>query len=87
MNVRFYETADGKAPAREFISSQNAKMRTAIYRRAQAEGNAARVMYFFIFGGEAILTNGFVKKTPKTPASELELAKKYRADFLERQED
>lgn len=31
-----------------------------------------------------ILTNGFVKKTQKTPDSEIALAKKYRRDYLER---
>ena len=55
--------------------------------RAQSEGNAARVLYFFMFGDEAILTNGFIKKTPKTPVSELELAKQYRADFLKRKKE
>jgi len=28
-----------------------------------------------------ILTNGFVKKTMKTPPREIERAKRYRADF------
>jgi len=28
-----------------------------------------------------ILTNGFVKKTQKTPTSEIALAKKYKADY------
>ena len=48
--------------------------------RAQQEGNISRVLYFF-----AILTNGFTKKTPKTPPSEIELAKKYRADYERRE--
>ncbi|MBO4401156.1 MAG: type II toxin-antitoxin system RelE/ParE family toxin [Selenomonadaceae bacterium] len=113
MNVRFYETADGKFPALEFIESQSNKMQSKIARamdmlelfgvqlkmphseylgdgifqlRAQSEGNAARVLYFFVFGDEAILTNGFIKKTPKTPTSELELTKRYYADFLKRKE-
>ncbi len=55
--------------------------------RVQAEGIAARVLYFFFVGGEIIVTNGFVKKTPTTPPDELALAKKYRADFLKRQEE
>ena len=44
----------------------------------------ARVLYFFYYNKRIILTNGFVKKTQKTPKSELELAKKYRSIFLER---
>jgi phage-related protein len=31
-----------------------------------------------------ILTNGFRKKTDKTPRDVIELAKKYRDDFIER---
>ncbi len=30
------------------------------------------------------MTNGFVKKTQKTPVEEIEKAKKYRKDYLER---
>ena len=52
--------------------------------RAQAGNNISRVLYFFIVGRRVILTNGFVKKTQKTPKKEIELAKKYRADFLSR---
>ena len=54
--------------------------------RAQSAGNAARVLYFFVAGENAYLTNGFLKKTPRTPAGELATAKRYRADFLNRQE-
>lgn len=53
--------------------------------RAQVGNNISRVLYFFIVGSKAVLTNGFVKKTQKSPASEIELAKKYRADFLSRE--
>lgn len=31
-----------------------------------------------------VLTNGFVKKTKKTPRAEKELAKKYKADYERR---
>jgi len=39
-------------------------------------------LYFFYHGREIILTNGFIKKTQKTPKKEIELAKKYRDDYL-----
>ena len=42
-------------------------------------------LYFFYYGGRIILTNGFIKKTQKTPRSEIERAKQYRKDFLERE--
>ena len=53
--------------------------------RAQQEGNISRVLYFFAVGKTIVLTNGFTKKTPKTPPAEIELAKKYRADYERRE--
>ena len=41
-------------------------------------------MYFFFDRGKIILTNGFVKKTQKTPVAEIQLAKARRADYMER---
>ena len=42
--------------------------------------------YFFVIGQKIILTNGFIKKTQKTPKAEIALAKKYRNDYLNREE-
>jgi len=42
------------------------------------------VLYFFYYEGKIILTNGFVKKTQKTPPEEIRLAKERRADYIER---
>ena len=55
--------------------------------RAQSGGDIARVLYFFIVGRKIILTNGFIKKTQETPSAEIELAKKYRAEYLSRLEE
>ena len=52
--------------------------------RAKQGTNISRVMYFFFVGQKAVLTNGFIKKSQKTPRKEIELAKKYRQDYLER---
>ena len=52
--------------------------------RAKAGSDITRVMYFFYIDRRVILTNGFVKKTKKTPLKELEKAKKYRQDYLRR---
>ena len=52
--------------------------------RAQVGNDITRVLYLFVVDREIILTNGFVKKTQETPPSEIELAKKYRADYLSR---
>ena len=53
--------------------------------RGKVGTDISRVMYFFYYGGRIILTNGFIKKTQKTPKSEIERAKQYRKDFLERE--
>lgn len=55
--------------------------------RPHAGGVYIRILYFFISGGKVIVTNGFIKKTNKTPSEQIELAKKYRADYLNERED
>lgn len=52
--------------------------------RVQQGNNIARVLYFFMVGQKIIITNGFVKKTQKAPRKEIDLAKKYRKEYLER---
>ena len=43
--------------------------------RAKQGSDITRVMYFFYVDRHIILTNGFIKKTQKTPQSEIEKAK------------
>lgn len=52
--------------------------------RTKQGSNITRVLYFFIVDKKAVLTNGFVKKTQKTPTAEKELAKKYKSDYERR---
>ena len=54
--------------------------------RTKLGSDITRVLYFFVVGKRIILTNGFVKKTQKTPPAEIQLAKQYRADYLTRRE-
>lgn len=54
--------------------------------RAKVGNDITRVLYFFYVDKQIILTNGFIKKTQKTPKGEIEKAKKYRADYLQRKE-
>ena len=54
--------------------------------RAKVGTDISRVLYFFFIGQRVIFTNGFIKKTQKTPKKEINLAKKYRNDFLQREE-
>ncbi len=55
--------------------------------RVQVASDISRILYFFYIGKEIVLTNGFVKKTQKTPPAEIERAKQYRADYLRRREN
>jgi len=48
---------------------------------------AIRVLYFFFYKNEAIFTNGFIKKSNKTPIREKELAIVRRKQFLARRGD
>jgi phage-related protein len=52
--------------------------------RCKVGSNITRVLYFFYFEGKIVLTNGFVKKTQKTPREEIRLAKERRSDYKER---
>lgn len=47
----------------------------------------ARCLYFFTVGDKAIVTNGIIKKTRKTPREAITTAKKYRADYERRIKD
>ena len=55
--------------------------------RAKVGSDISRVLYFFIVGRKVVLTNGFIKKTQKTPPSEIEKAKEYRKEYLNREEN
>jgi len=55
--------------------------------RAKVASDITRVLYFFVVNKKIILTNGFIKKTQKTPDNEIALAKKYRKDYLERNKE
>lgn len=55
--------------------------------RGKVGSDISRVLYFFYVGRKIILTNGFIKKTQKTPGAEIERAKQYRAEYLSRKEN
>ncbi len=55
--------------------------------RAKVGSNISRVMYFFFDGSKAILTHGFIKKTQKTPASEINRALRYKKEYFSRKEN
>ncbi len=97
----FIESLDNKMKARlirviELLSEYGTVLREPYSKhltdgifevRAQQGSDISRVLYFFVIGKRIVLTNGFIKKTQKTPAREIELAKKYRNDFLDREDE
>ena len=52
--------------------------------RIKFANDITRIFYFFFVGNRIILTNGFVKKTVKTPKKEIEKAKTYKKDWEKR---
>ena len=59
-----------------------------IYELRTIQGNnIARCLYFFTIGSKAIVTNGVIKKTQKTPPEVIELAERYREDYIRRFEN
>jgi phage-related protein len=55
--------------------------------RVKFAGDITRIFYFFCIKNTVVLTNGFLKKTQKTPKREIELALKYKADYEKRIRD
>ena len=53
--------------------------------RAKVGSDITRIMYFFFVGRRIVLTNGFIKKTQKTPASEISKAMNFRKEYIERE--
>lgn len=52
--------------------------------RIQFASDISRIFYFFVVDNKIILTNGFIKKTMRTPKAQLDLARKYKADYERR---
>lgn len=49
--------------------------------RVKFASDISRIFYFFVVDNRIILTNGFVKKSAKTPKAEIDLARKYKNDY------
>ena len=54
--------------------------------RIKLGSDISRILYFFYDGRNIVLTNGFIKKTWKTPRGEIEKAKMYRKGYFHRTE-
>lgn len=55
--------------------------------RAKVGSDITRVLYFFFVDRRVIITNGFKKKTQKTPKSEIDKAKAFRKEYFDREEE
>ena len=52
--------------------------------RIKLSGDQVRIIYFFCFRDIIVLTHAFIKHSDKVPSSELVKAKRFREDFLKR---
>ena len=52
--------------------------------RTQQGSDITRIFYFFFVSKKIILTNGFVKKTQKTPRKYIDIALEYKNDYMSR---
>ena len=52
--------------------------------RISQSGNSYRILGFFYDGNLVVLTNGFVKKSQKTPRKEIRLCRQRMKDFIQR---
>ena len=55
--------------------------------RVKFASNISRIFYFTFNNNTFVLLHGFTKKTEKTPDREIELARRYRADYERRCND
>lgn len=57
-------------------------LRNGIYELRTKQGsNIFRNLYFYHRGKVIVVTNGFIKKTQKTPEAEIALAERRRSDY------
>lgn len=52
--------------------------------RIKFSNDIARIFYFTYFNNKLILLHGFIKKTTKTPDTEIKKARKYMEDYKRR---
>lgn len=55
--------------------------------RFKGKEGQVRVLFFFFYKKQIILTHGFVKKTQKTPKKEIEIAEQRKKEFFEKRKE
>lgn len=70
----------------EYLFKSSKPLRNGIFElRFLDRENQARILYFFFDGRRIVITNGFIKKTKKTPEQEIQLALEFKKDFSEQE--
>ena len=69
MDVRFFATSSGAEPVRDWLREECSKE-----DRKLVGGRIARVLFCFD-AKHILLLHAFIKKTPKTPAADLAVAR------------
>ena len=89
--IVFYKTSNNICPVKDFLLNTDIKMRaklSSLMEILEEYGNLLREPYSkYLRDGIFELrcqSNGFIKKTNKTPKKEIELAKLRKADYIER---
>lgn len=86
--IELYEKPDGSCPIANFLENLEPLVKPledGIFElRTQVGNNISRVFYFFFIGKKIILTNGFIKKTQKTPRKYIDLAIEFKTEYLSR---
>jgi phage-related protein len=79
-----FEIGEGTPARAETILEEARRHGRVLEVRAEFGGDAFRLLGFWDAGSLIILTNGFAKKTQKTPSREIALAGQRRRDYLNR---
>jgi len=70
--------------AGKVYNEQKFKHLTGTDQLFEFKADQGRVLCFFFIGKRVVLTHGFLKKSDKTPKSEIKRAEKAKADFTAR---
>lgn len=70
-----------------YVKAMKGKKNKGLYElRIKFSNDIVRIFYFTYLNNRYVLLHGFIKKTMKTPESEIELARKYMEDYKRRVE-
>lgn len=79
---KFFELLEEKGPGlpRPYADAVQGKIRELV---VDIQHHGYRFLHFYA-GKTIVMTHGFLKKTPRTPPSEIERAERYMGDWIRR---